>query len=160
MTTQPGDRIELAERISWQRQATILLAELLKLAAEQHLPAINWTVVNAGATLHGECIACPHPLRREWFTAWRDAITAVTSTGRDTDSEHNFRSGETRLLALWKQVPIDLDPRWRDPRPGRRAPSVRVVLTASIWPDAENEEEPATAPIPKPKFARGPQVSL
>ena len=92
-------------------------------------------MVNAGATLHGECITYPHPLRREYFTAWRDAITAAAATDPDTDSEHTFGSEEIRLLAKWDRLPIDLNPRWREQRPGSRAPSVRVVLTASIWPD-------------------------
>jgi hypothetical protein len=59
-----------AEQIRWQRQAAALLGKLLELAAKNSLPPINWTVVNAGTTLHGECIAYPsHPLRREYFTA-------------------------------------------------------------------------------------------
>ena len=138
MMTQPTDRIGNAERITWQRQAAILLDKLLELAAKQHLPAINWTVANAGATLHGECITYPHPLRREHFTAWRDAIAAA-AWSPDTDREHIAASEEARLLAMWERLPIDLNPRWRDQRPGSRAPSVRVVLTASIWPDDEDE---------------------
>jgi hypothetical protein len=32
--------------------------------------ALDWTVVNAGTTLHGDCIAYPsQQLRREYFTA-------------------------------------------------------------------------------------------
>ena len=135
MMTQPTDRIGNAERITWQRQAAILLDKLLELAAKKHLPAINWTVANAGATLHGECITYPHPLRREHFTAWRDAIAAAAVVARTPTREHISASEEVRLLAMWERLPIDLNPRWRELRPGSRAPSVRVVLTASIWPD-------------------------
>lgn len=138
MMTQPTDRIGNAERITWQRQAALLLGKLLELAAKQHLPAINWTVANAGATLHGECLAYPSSglLRREYFTAWRDAITAASwSPDTDIEREHTSASDEIRLLAKWDRLPIDLNPRWRDQRPGSRAPSVHVVLTASIWPD-------------------------
>jgi hypothetical protein len=95
-----------------------------------------------------KCIAHPHPLRREYFTTWRDAITAVTTTDPDTDSEHTFASEETRILAKWERLPVDLNPRWRDLRPGSRASSVRVVLTASIWPDGPDEVRAALADLP------------
>jgi hypothetical protein len=88
-----------AEQARWQRLAAALLGKLLELAAKEHLPAINWTVVNAGATLHGDCIAYPsQPLRREYFTAWRDAITAATGAGsghqrRDHDGSWRDQTG-------------------------------------------------------------------
>jgi hypothetical protein len=126
--------LRAADQIRWQRQAAVLLGKLLELAAKQHLPAINWTVGSAGATLHGQCITHPDSLRREHFSAWRDAITAA-ALDPDTGSEHTFVSGETQLLAKWDAVPVDLNPRWHDLRPGSRAPSACVVLTVSIWPD-------------------------
>ena len=139
MMTQSTDRIGNAEQIGWQRQAALLLDKLLELAAKQkNLPPINWTVTTGGSTLHGECLAYPSsgPLRREYFTAWRDAITAASwSPDTDSEREHTSASDEIRLLAMWERLPIDLNPRWRELRPGSRAPSVRVVLTASIWPD-------------------------
>jgi hypothetical protein len=67
----------------WQRHTATLLGKILELAANECLPAINWTVANAGATLHGECIV-PHAVRREYFTAWREAITSAS--GADPDS--------------------------------------------------------------------------
>jgi 2-methylcitrate dehydratase PrpD len=137
--TETSDRIDNAEQITWQRQAAMLLGKLLELAARQHLPAIDWTVASAGATLHGEFRTRTQPQRREYFTTWRDAIAAVTGTDPDTDSEHTFAGEETRLLAKWERIPIDLNPRWRELRPGSRAPSVCVVLTASIWPDDPDE---------------------
>lgn len=137
--THTTDRIGNGERITWQRQAAMLLGKLLELAAKQNLPPVNWTVVNAGATLHAECIAYPHLQRGEHLAAWREAIAAKTWTP-DTDREHApTASGEIRLLVMWERLPIDLNPKWRDLRPGSRAPSVRVVLTASIWPDDEDE---------------------
>lgn len=128
-----------AEQIAWQREAAMLLGKLLDLAAKKKLPAINWTVATGGATLHGECVTYPHPLRREHFAVWRDAI-AEAMWSPENDREHLMQSEETRLLVMWERLPIDLNPRWRDLRPGSRAPSVRVVLTASIWPD--DEENP------------------
>jgi hypothetical protein len=133
MMTQPTDRIAAArqsEQIAWQRVAAALLGKLLELAAKEHLPAINWTVVNAGATLHGECIAYPaEPLRRDYFTAWRDAMTAAAGQAPDADSETTTTAGEIRLMAHWEWLHIALTA-------GRRNdPAAHVTLTASIWPD-------------------------
>jgi hypothetical protein len=118
-----------SEQIAWQRVATTLLGKLLELAAKEHLPPINWTVVNVGATLHGECIAYPaEPLRRDYFTSWRDAITAATGTAPDSDRETTTPGGEVRLMAHWDWVAIPLTS-------GRRDPAAHVTLTASFWPD-------------------------
>jgi hypothetical protein len=135
MTDQITDRTAAArqsEQIAWQRVATTLLGKLLELAAKEALPPINWTVVNAGATLHGECIAYPaEPLRRDYFTAWRDAIAAAAGTAPDADKETTTAAGEIRLLAHWDWVSVALTA-------GRRSdPAAHVTLTASIWPDDE-----------------------
>jgi hypothetical protein len=119
----------MAEQITWQREAAVLLDKLLQLAAKNHLPAVSWTVSSYGAALHGECTAHPHPLRREHFTAWRDAITAASDCMPDADQEHTQPGGETRLVAQWPRLPLSVAP-----KPGF-PPRVRVVLTASIWAD-------------------------
>jgi hypothetical protein len=139
--TDTQTHARLAEQIAWQRQAAMLLAKLLELAAKKkYLPAIDWKMAHAGATLHGDCsTGYPSALRREYFTAWRDAITAATGAEPDTDREHTMAGEETWLAGRWERLPIDLNPLWRDLRPGSRAPSVRVVLTASIWPAEEDE---------------------
>jgi hypothetical protein len=136
-----------AEQIRWQRLATALLTKLLELASKEHLPAINWTVVNAGATLHGEPIAHPHVLRREQFTAWREAIATATGRSPDVDDEHTMRSGETRLVARWDWVSVALtagrhndpaahaarpDPRRPAPRPDRPRPSPMARLVVAL----------------------------
>lgn len=124
--------ISSAERIVWQRQACALLASLLTVAAKDRLPAINWTVTGAGASLHGECLARPPALRREHFAAWKAAITAASGRAPETDREHEFSSGETRLVAGWEHLPVRLGA-----PAGQLYPSVTVTLTASIWPDDE-----------------------
>lgn len=123
-----------AERIVWQRQACALLASLLTLAAKDGLPAINWTVTGAGASLHGEVLARPPALRREHFAAWKAAITVASGRAPETDREHEFGSGETRLVAGWEHLPVRLGA-----AAAELYPSATVTLTASIWPDEENE---------------------
>lgn len=126
--------ISNAERIVWQRQACTLLAQLLKLAAKDGLPAINWTVTDVTASLHGESLARPHSLRREQFAAWKAAITVASGRDPDWDREHEFSSGETRLAAGWRRLPVRLG------APADQLyPSATVALTASIWPDDEDE---------------------
>lgn len=131
MTVQHGatkDALRNAEQIRWQRHTATLLGKILKLAAKEHLPAINWKVANAGATLHGECIV-PHAVRREYFTAWLEAITSASGADPDIDRETTMPSGETRLAARWEWIGVGLTT-------GRLgAASAHVTLTANIWPD-------------------------
>lgn len=123
-----------AERIVWQRQACALLASLLTVAAKDSLPAIAWTVTDVGASLHGEFLSRPHSLRREHFAAWKAAITAVSGCRPEIDREHEFSSGEARLAVSWPHLPVKLG------APADQLyPSATVTLTASIWPDEENE---------------------
>jgi hypothetical protein len=86
----------------------------------------------AGATPHGDCIAYPsQPLRREYFTAWRDAITAASGQAPDINDEITTRAGQTRLIARWEWFHVALTK-------GRRSdPAAHVTLTAGIWPDED-----------------------
>lgn len=118
-----------AERIRWQRQAASLLTQFLERAAKEGLPVIAWTVGAYGAVLAGECLALPHAQRREHFDAWKAAITALGGAPA-ADREAAAGGGQTRLVAGWQQVQI---------RPGSAYPAVQVTLTASIWPDDEDE---------------------
>lgn len=119
-----------AERIGWQMQAATLLTRLLDYAAKAGLPAITWTIAQAGSGLHGECLALPGTLRREHLGSWRAAVTAASGQEPDQDRETTTPGGATRLVAQWNEVPL---------RPGTRYPAVRVTLSASIWPDDEDE---------------------
>jgi hypothetical protein len=56
----------LAGQIAWQRQAAALPGNLRDLAAKEKLPPVNWTVLNTGATLHGECVAYSSPQMSQW----------------------------------------------------------------------------------------------
>lgn len=148
-TTDQTAAARQSEQIAWQRVATALLGKLLELAAKEHLPAINWTVVNAGATLHGDCIAYPsHPLRRAYFTAWRDAIAAAAGQAPEIDAEHTTGAGEIRLVARWEWLHVTLT------AGKRRDPAAHVTLTASIWPDEEDDqaEEPTARLADSPAF--------
>jgi hypothetical protein len=122
------------EGIAWQRRAATLLERLLALGAKEGLPVISWTVTAAGSALHGEVLTHPHSARRADLAAWRGAITLASGAGPD-NKEHTFASGETRLVANWRRVPVTLAP-----REGGR-PGVHVTLTASVWPDEEENHD-------------------
>lgn len=137
MTDQTDTRARQAEQIAWQRYAATLLGKILELAAREHLPPIAWTVGSAGATLHGSCLTHTHshPLRREDFTTWREAIAAASGQAPDTDAEHAHPSGEIRLVARWEWISVGLT----TGRPGDSRAD--VTLTASIWPDDDDWDD-------------------
>ena len=120
-----------AERIRWQMQAASLLAKLLDRAAKDGLPAIAWTVTPAGSGLNGTCQELPYAIRGEHFEAWLAAISALAGQEPEHDRETTTPAGETRRVVQWNAIPL---------RPGTRYPAVRVTLTASIWPDDDEEE--------------------
>jgi len=122
--------ISNAERIAWQRRATILLGRLLELAAKDGLPAITWTVQDAGASLSGQVLSHPGTGRRERFETWRDAITRASGQDPDHAHEYNSGTGETRLVTGWDHLPVKLGAS-RD----QLYPAVNVTLAASIWAD-------------------------
>jgi len=102
------DRVSNGEQIRWQRQAAALLGTLLELAARESLPAIAWTVQSAGASLVGQVLSHTAARRREDFTAWKAAITAASCSAPDHDHKlaPGDTSGEARLTASWKHLPI------------------------------------------------------
>ena len=122
-----------AERLGWQRRAVTCLAELLKLAAKENLPPVSWRVA-PHASVVAEFYGVPNASRREALGAWKTAIAAVACRGPDHDTEHSFASGETRLIAGWRYLPVKLAPA------DGPAPGVDVTLVASIWPDEEGEQ--------------------
>jgi hypothetical protein len=123
-----------AGQIAWQRQATALPGKLRELTAKEKLPPVNWTVLNAGATLDGECIAYSwQPPRREYVTAWRDAISAARGMAPGIDNEAARPDGEVRFAAPREWVSVALTA-------GRRSDSsAHVTLTARIWPNHDGE---------------------
>ena len=76
----------------------------------------------------------PDSKRRGEFRAWLDAITVASGAFPDRDRQHDLSGGETRLVAHWAHLPVRLG------QEGARHPSVRVTLTASIWPGLEEDE--------------------
>ncbi len=125
--------ISMAEKIRWQLQTASLLDKLLRYAAKNGLPAINWAVQSAGANLSGGCLAYPDAQRREDFRAWKDAITSASGRAPDHDREHACSGGEIRLVCGWEHLPVGLaagSPRY---------PAAGVTLTASIWPDEDQD---------------------
>lgn len=129
--------ISHAERIRWQRDAAGVLGKLLELAASRGLPVISWTVGSAGARLHGQCMAHPARQGRADFEAWRKALGEPDS---DREYEPTKGSGEVRLIAVWDRggsAGRGLRPLLSDRDGYQRA---GVVLTASIWPDDEDQE--------------------
>jgi hypothetical protein len=83
-------------------------------------------------------------LRREYFTAWRNAITAASGQAPDINDEITTRPGQTRLIARWEWLHVALTKEWRSD------PAAHVTLTAGIWPDedegamAHDDEERST----------------
>lgn len=136
MTTSPVV-ITDAERIGSQRAAAAVLGRLLELAAREGLPVINWTVGSGGAHLAGEPLDTDPASRRAQWTAWRDALGEP-----DTEREHEFRGGETRLIAVWDRRGSggrDRNPLLSDKDGYQMA---GVVLAASIW-SADDEDQAA-----------------
>ena len=139
MSTDPRDTeasaspITDAERIRWQRDATARLGKLLELAAKRGLPAISWTVADAGARLVGHCYRYPAETRRADFAAWREALGEP-----DTEREATTDSGIVRLVASWDRggsAGKGLRPLLSDRDGYQRA---GVVLSAEILPDPED----------------------
>jgi hypothetical protein len=103
----PIGRLTRAEReashalqISYQRDSTALLAELL--ADAEGLRPLTWTVAHAGARLTGWCMAQPETRRLDDFSAWRAFL--LTRAGCRPDLEQNLTldGGEVRLAAEWR----------------------------------------------------------
>jgi hypothetical protein len=132
--------ISHAEQIRWQRDAAGVLGKLLELAAKRGLPVISWTVGSSGAQLHGQCVAHPMGQRRADFEAWRDALGEPDS---DRELDHTPSADEIRLIAVWERG--GSAGRGRRPLLSDRDGYQRagVVLTASIWPDDEDQDEAA-----------------
>jgi hypothetical protein len=127
--------ITRAERITWQRQATALLGNLLALAAKQDLPVLTWTVRQAGASATGQFLGEPRS-RGGDFAAWKAAITAAAGREPDHDNEHTFGGdlGEKRLTCGWDQLPLALA------EGSPRYPAASLTLTASTFPEEGSDE--------------------
>jgi hypothetical protein len=107
MQSAPPASIALSDQIAWQRRAAGLLTQLL--LRYSHLPALSWTVGNAGCTLTGTVSTLPPEEEiRQAFAAWADVL-GLTVTPARVDSV------STRLMAT-----------------GRRD-GVRLLLAATIY---------------------------
>ena len=86
-----------ALQVSYQRDSTALLAELLADAPE--LRPLTWMVAHAGARLTGWRMARPESRRLDEFSAWRAFL--LTRAGSKSDLEQNLtlNDGEMRLAA-------------------------------------------------------------
>ena len=124
-----------AEQIRWQRDAAGVLTKLLELAARRGLPAVSWTVADAGARLVGQCYRHPTEARRADFAAWREALGEP-----DTERENTTSGGVVHLVAVWDRggsAGKGLRPLLSD-RDGYQRAS--VVLAADIY--AADDQEP------------------
>jgi hypothetical protein len=108
-------------QISYQRDSTALLAELL--ADAEGLRPLTWTVAHAGARLTGWCMGQPESRRLDDFSAWRAFL--LTRAGCRPDLEQNLMlpDREVRLAAEWRYY---------------CGSTVRVTLAASIPPDPDD----------------------
>jgi hypothetical protein len=57
------DPVTAAEQLGWQRRAVTVLGGYLDVAIHEGLPALRWTIGDAGSTLVGHCRTRP-----EWQT--------------------------------------------------------------------------------------------
>jgi hypothetical protein len=119
---------DIPEQITCQRRATILLGQLLDLAAKRGLPAVDWTVVSVGSGLTGQFFTLPYTQRQADFRTWKAAITRASGKPPDADREHTRLSGETGMMASWAWLPMKL-------QPGTGEPGVKLILTAVIFPE-------------------------
>jgi len=135
MTERTASTITDAEQIRWQRDAAGVLTKLLELAAKRGLPAISWTVAEAGARLVGQCYRHPTEARRATFAAWREALGEP-----DTERENTTSGGIVHLAATWERggsAGKGLRPLLSD-RDGYQRAS--VVLSADIYADQAHQE--------------------
>ena len=123
-----------AEQIRWQRRAAIVLDRLLELAAKRDLPAITWTVSDAGASLAGECLARPHSERRPQIEAWRQAL-GEPDKFREVDL-----GGGVQVTAVWDGAAAKGANRPLLAVDGWQLAS--VVVYARILPDLDDEAAP------------------
>jgi hypothetical protein len=84
------------EQLHWQFRAVRVLEKLLKTAGRDDLPAITWTVGNAGAVLVGRCYgrraSTGAPSGRVAVDAGRRGVVRAHRVGRDPPA----RGGEGR----------------------------------------------------------------
>jgi hypothetical protein len=106
------------EQLHWQFRAVRVLEKLLKTAGRDDLPAITWTVGNAGAVLVGRCYGRRDVDRRTEWEAWRSTLGAAAWPER-TDG-----GGVTHLHAVAKDVDGLVD----------------VVVIADVFPENEDTE--------------------
>ncbi len=65
---------DAGQQLVWQRRAAAVLGGLLERAAREDLPALSWTVHNAGCALTGRSLARPPARRRGDLEAWAAAL--------------------------------------------------------------------------------------
>jgi hypothetical protein len=95
------------DQIVWQRQAVVVLADILVDAVRTALPCMHWEI-SSGRTIIARCLHRGDPARRAAFTAWASYFSIADRKEWDSAGMTHLQASRTDFRGCTVVVIADL----------------------------------------------------